>query len=115
TGHQRHEPGAVLDVHLPCQHEIAREGVIGWWAHHEPEPGGLGLLAGTPGARLAAIVTEFVEILRPGFAVQRYRRRRSKLRSFGDRKRLHARPHRTRRDRRRDVDAGRLSPPPVIP
>src|SRR5215470_4795051 len=81
--HQRHEPRAVVDIHLLRRHEIAREGVIGWWADHQPELGDLGLLGRALGTGLAAIVFEFVEVRGPLLARQRYGWVWPKLGSFG--------------------------------
>src|SRR5215813_4873086 len=86
---QRHEPRAVADIHLLCRHEIAREGVIGWWADHQPKPGDLGLLGRALGTGLAAIVLDLIVVSCPLLAVQRNRRTWPKLGWGGHGERLH--------------------------
>src|SRR5262249_30296632 len=106
--------GVVVDIHRLGRHETAREGVIGWWADHQPELGDLGLLGRALGTGLAAIVFEFVEVRGPLLARQRYGRVWPKLGSFGHGERLYVRPRRGFGDGRWHIHAGRGPRPRVI-
>ena len=72
----------------------------------EPEAGVLGLPGRALGAGLAAEILDLVVVGGPLLAVERDRRLRPELRCARECERLHVRPGRGDRDRRRHIDAG---------
>src|SRR5258708_34632482 len=62
SGCERHEPCAVNDIHLLCDHELAYKRGIRRMRTDEPEPGSHGLLGRSLCATLSAIGFHLVEV-----------------------------------------------------
>src|SRR5258706_11719879 len=96
---ERLEPCTGARPHLLCRHELSCEGLVGLWADHEPEPGGLGLLRRSLRTVFAAIVFELVEVCGPVLALQRNRRARPEMRALGHGQDVRVLPRRARSPR----------------
>src|SRR5262245_29280863 len=75
------EPGAIEDIHVLSHRDLPHDGVEGPWAGQKPKLANSSLLRGAPVAVEAAQLTNLIEIPRPDFGIECWRRRGAELRA----------------------------------